>query len=467
MNGSPGDPRAALRATVYGLLTAAAVGAMLGRILSVDSVDRLALQKNHHERIMRPFLSANDRSRWATVRALVEPPLRVDGAPYAIDKVLQQPNWDTIDKVFHDGHYYSSKPPLLATLVAGPYWLIWRTTGATLGTHPYAVGRTLLVLVNVVPLAIWLLLLARLAERMAATDFARVFVVAAAALGTFLTTFAVTLNNHVPAAVTAGAALYCAVRIWFDDQRRLRYFALAGLLAALAAAEELPALALLAGLGAALAWRAPRQTLLAYLPAAAVVALAFFATNLIAHGGLRPPYMHRSPGDNWYVFQDQGRPSYWQNPKGIDAGEPSRAVYALHVLVGHHGIFSLTPVWVLSVVGLAIALARPADRPRWELALLIVLVSAACLAFYVLLRPQLDRNYGGATSGFRWAFWLAPLWLLGMLPALDALAGRRWLRGLAMVLLALSVLSASYPTWNPWTHPWLFDLFQQAGWTHW
>jgi len=30
-------------------------------------------------------------------------------------------------------HLYSSKPPLFATLMAGPYWLINRTTGATSG----------------------------------------------------------------------------------------------------------------------------------------------------------------------------------------------------------------------------------------------------------------------------------------------------------------------------------------------
>ena len=63
-------------------------------------------------------------------------------------------------------------------------------------------------------------------------------------------------------------------------------------------------------------------------------------------------------------------------------------------------------------------------------------------------------------------FWLAPLWLLTMLPMADVLARRRWTRGLALVLLALSVLSASYPTWNPWTHPWLMNLSQYLGWGH-
>lgn len=492
------DPQALLRRSVYWLLIAVSAGVMVGRILAVDSVDKLGrvpaelsrvrkelqakglapeeiereLQRRQTEWrrgavITRPFLSANDRSRWCTVRALVEDDMRVEGAPYAIDKVIAQPNWDTIDMASHGGHLYSSKPPLGATLIAGPYWVIHRLTGATLGTHPYEIGRFLVIVFNVIPLVIGFALLARLVERFGTTDWGRLFVVAAACFGTFLTTFAVVINNHVPAAVSATLALSAAVPIWFDGQRRLRYFAAAGLFSALTAASELPALALFAATSAALLWRAPRQTLVAYVPAALLVAAGFFGTNWIAHQSLRPPYMHRSEGDNWYhyTYQRGGKQytSYWQKPSGIDCGEASRGVYALHTLVGHHGIFSLTPIWLLSLVGLVVWFARADGRRLWHLALLIASVSAVCLLFY-LLRPEQDRNYGGTTSGFRWAFWFAPLWLLAMAPAVDLMARRRWRRGLALVLLALSALSASYPTWNPWSHPWIMDFLQYLGW---
>ena len=465
------DCRAQLRRSVYALLIAISAGIMLGRILAVDSVDRETLARQRPDvRLMRPFLSANDRSRWCTVRALVEPEMRVAGAPYAIDKVTVEPNWDTIDMVKHDGHLYSSKPPLYPTLLAAEYWLIHRLTGFSLATHPYSVGRFMLMTVNVVPLLICFWLLARLVERFGTTDWGRIFVMAAAALGTFLTTFAVVINNHLPAAVCALAALYAAVRIWFDDERRLRYFAVAGLFAAFCAANELPATALFAALSLALLWKAPRETMLAYVPAAAVVAAGFFGTNWIAHESLRPPYMHRSetdPADNWYAYEYErnGRTiqSYWQNRVGIDRGEASAGTYALHVLVGHHGIFSLTPVWLLSIVGLGLWLWKPPDRNVRELAVLIAAVSAVCLVFY-LARSQGDRNYGGMTSGFRWMFWFAPMWLVAMVPAADALSGRRWTRALALGLLVVSVLSASYPTWNPWTHPWLLDYLHYLGW---
>jgi hypothetical protein len=498
------DRRTALRRSVYLLLIVVSCGMMLGRILAVDAVDKagleeyrlrsipreldrkresLAAQGASREAIekeltrieterrcqallRRPFLSANDRSRWCTVRALVEDEMRVASAPYAIDKVIQEPNWDTIDMVKHDGHLYSSKPPLLGTVMAAVYWPIYRLSGATLATHPYEIGRAMLVLFNVVPLLVYLLLLARLADRFGTTDWGRIFVITAAAFGTFLTTFAVTINNHVLAAACATAAVYAAVRIWFDGERRWRYFFLAGLFGSLAAVNEFPAASLLAPVALLLFWKAPRAALVGFLPGVFLVAVAFVGTNWIAFHTARPAYLHRTGADNWYdyTYERNGRTieSYWRNPAGVDRGESSAGIYAAHVLVGHHGIFSLTPVWLLSIAGMVVWVGQGRDpRLRWFAATAIA-ISLACLVFY-LGQPLVNRNYGGVTSGLRWMFWLAPLWLLTMLPVLDRMAHRRSLRGFALVLLALAVLSASYPTWNPWSHPWLAVFWQYLG----
>lgn len=464
------DSSAQLRWGVYVLLMALATGTMLGRILAVNSVDAIALEGQLYRQgradwqRQRPFLSANDRSRWATVRALVE------HGTYAIDDVVAERGWDTIDMVKHadrngEPHLYSSKPPLMATLMAGPYWVIHRTTGATLGDSPYEIGRALLVLFNVLPLLAYFVVLGLLADRLGTTEWGRVFMMGAATFGTFLTAFVVTINNHLPGAVCVLLASYAGFRIWHEGQRQLRYFALAGLFAALAVTNELPALSFFALLGAALLWKAPRETLLAYAPAALLVAVAAVGTNYLAHGSLRPPYMHRSatdPADNWYDYSylrdGKERDSYWRNPVGVDRGEPSVAKYALHATVGHHGIFSLTPVWLLSVWGVGLWWIKG----RRDLALFVASLSLVCVAFY-LARPLGDRNYGGMTSGFRWMFWFAPLWLLAMLPAVDLLALRPAGRALALVLLVLSVMSASYPTWNPWTHPWLWNFISYLG----
>src|SRR4051812_18234529 len=73
---------------------------------------RIAAIGKQHE--SSPFLSANDRSRWCTIRALV------DHGSYEIDSIIFDEEgrrirgWHTIDLVRHLGwdgreHYYSSK----------------------------------------------------------------------------------------------------------------------------------------------------------------------------------------------------------------------------------------------------------------------------------------------------------------------------------------------------------------------
>ena len=490
------DARRALRRGVYLLLAALSLGNAVGRLLAVDSVNRAEAEKRavsvrldslarklaadglapdevaaelerkrpeveREERLMRPFLSANDRSRWLAIRALV------DHGQFEIDPLLDRRVWNTIDMVQHrsrDGelHLYSSKPPLSYLPTAGVYWLVKHAAGWTLADEPHAVVRLVVAIVNVVPLMLLIGVAAALAERFGATDWGRMFVVAAAALGTMHSAFVVVLNNHLHGALFAAIALYAVVRIVADGDERLRWFALAGAAAALTAAHELPALSLTAVVGVGLLWLNPRATLQGFAPAAVVVAAAFFGTNYAAHASWRPPYAHRSvtdPEDNWYDYSYdlEGRTidSYWRNPQGIDRGEPSRAAYAFHCLVGHHGVFSLTPVWLLSMFGLALWL-RGDDRFGRAAAAAIMLLTLVCLAFYIS-RPLGDRNYGGMTSGLRWMFWFSPLWLWAMIPAADRLCRSRTAQAFGATLLAISVLSASYPTWNPWVMPWLVE----------
>jgi len=83
--------------------------------------------------------------------------------------VVAEPNWDTIRHGAAPRRRWptaplSSKPTLLATLLAGEYWVIYKVTGATLGEHPFEIGRFMLITINVVPLAIIFWLLARMVE---------------------------------------------------------------------------------------------------------------------------------------------------------------------------------------------------------------------------------------------------------------------------------------------------------------
>jgi ABC-type branched-subunit amino acid transport system permease subunit len=143
----------------------------------------------------------------------------------------------------------------------------------------------------------------------------------------------------------------------------------------------------------------------------------------------------------------------------------------VNLLVGHHGVFSLTPFTLLTVGGLVIGLRRrrPTTGPEapepeapplpYFLFPLTAALSVVVVGFYVVS----SDNYGGWSNGPRWLMWLTPLWLLTMTPAVDRLARRRWGRALAGALLVLSVLSVSYAPWNPWRHPWLYNWLDSKG----
>jgi hypothetical protein len=190
--------------------------------------------------------------------------------------------------------------------------------------------------------------------------------------------------------------------------------------------------------------------------------------------------------DRWYEYPG----SYWITPRrGVDRGEPSRSKYAFHATFGHHGIFSLTPFWLLFPIGLwmhwkrewlgsgwgrwreaigrLVAPGAGGDRraagDRLRLAVAIALSSGVCFLFYIS-RPLIDRNYGGVSCCFRWLIWFTPLWIWASLPAAEMLSRRGWGRWLLGLLVVGGAFSAATALQSPWRHPWIYRYFEFLGW---
>jgi hypothetical protein len=442
-------------------------------------------------------------------------------------------------------HYYSSKPVLWPTMLAGQYWLIQKMTGWTFERDLFLVVRLMLIINNVLGLALLVWCLGRISEQVTNNVASRGFVVVCGAVGTYLTSFSVTLNNHLPAAVLVALSLLVLLKVMRTEARWWVFFVL-GLLASLAATMELPAAGWLAICAVIALSRSLGKTLTGFAPAAILVAASFFGVNFLAHGDWRPPYAHRSDGpviarvtgdfadqldqgqvprelleaidrpemvlediygtatvskrtgamipssspqwiietngyrlrqfvvergtnesafivrelDNWYDYPG----SYWRTDNlrksKIDEGEPDKAKYLVHMTVGHHGVLSLTPIFLLSLLGI-FPLCFNSRYGIKFLSLATLGLTVVVFAFYVM--REHERNYGGMTSGLRWMFWLYPIWLIWMIPPLELASRRKILWLFAILLLAFSVASAQYSAANPWVHPWLYEWMLANG----
>jgi hypothetical protein len=428
-------------------LILAAVGLMVAAVLQAE-----------------PLQSANDRSRWATVWSLVE------RRTWQIDEIDSQPGWTTIDKVRYRAsdaepwHFYSSKPPFLSFLTAGLYAVERATLGWGLLAHTAAVTRLLLLFINVLPFAAALVALARTLRALEVSAPVRCLIVATAGFGSMLNPYLVTLNNHTPAAACGMLAIAAAVQL--RQTAAAGAFVRLGFFAAMTACFELPA----AQLGVAafvLASSTCRRRLLThFLPAAALPLLVFVVSNWAVTGGLKPFYA--TYGSDTYVYTHNGIPSYWTNPRDLDANTEPLPVYLFHCLLGHHGLFSLTPVLLLCIPGFFRIWYQPAaldgsGNMRATLRQLVLvggLMTLVTLAFY-LTRTE-NYNYGGNSVALRWMLWLSPFWWLAMVPALEGAGRRRW--AAAGLLLLISIASVQWSLDRPWRPSWLYERLEATGW---
>ena len=420
-----------------------------------------------------PLQSANDRSRWCSVWSLVE------RGTWRIDEIDAFPHWSTIDKVrFRQNdnepwHFYSSKPPLLSLLAASVYAAVKALTGYGLFNHTALVSRLILLPLNILPFALMLVSLCRTLHRLDLHSTARCLILLTAGFGSLLNPYLTTLNNHTPAAATAMFAVAAAVRML--QSGRTVDFAILGLCSSLTACFELPA-AQLTALAACLAVARSRSaSLTAFLPMATLPAILFFAANYSVVGSFKPFYA--TYGSETYRYIHNGIPSYWMEPRDLDASTEPLPVYLFHCLLGHHGLLSHMPVLLLAVLGCGLAcrqtpsalrslLSSPprsqADQ-RQSISLLLTLVAAAStlitLAFY-LTRTE-NYNYGGNSVALRWMLWLSPFWWLAMVPALRH-SGRRTFAAAAVLLLA-SMLTTQWSMLRPWKPSWLYEQLETAG----
>ncbi len=291
-------------------------------------------------------------------------------------------------------------------------------------------------------------------DRFDVDDWTYAFALVAGSFGTLLLAFNSTLNNHSVAAFSAFFATYQWIQIESEGGSKDWRFGVAGFFAAFCAANEIPAGLFSLAVFLVLVVRFPRPTLLCFGPAALVPLGAFFGTQYLAFGQLRPVY--EEFGTKAYTYDG----SYWNTPLEFDYFNKfpeSKLRYLFHMTFGHHGVFSLTPIFLFSIYGCVRSLAKR-TRPLRAVSGVTLALTLAMLAFYTW-NPK-ARNYGGSTQGLRWLFWMIPLWLVVLPTGLEPGEGRKGVRRLALAALAVSMVTVGYAIRSPWTNPWVVDLME-------
>ncbi len=389
-----------------------------------------------------------DGSRWATVFALVEQhTFAIDNTPWA----------KTVDRVRIGEHFYSSKPPLLPTVVAGEYFLIKKWSGNRLrlnNEQTRNVVRIITATINFLPLIFFLILFKRLLGSLTTQLWTQVFTMLVAS-ASYLVALSALLVNHTVGAYTAFFAAFLAYRIWYDRRRTTWRFALCGLFIGLTVTVELSAVLFLALLLAAFVAIDWRRSIAFALFALVPLAAHLYLTHLIT-GGWSPQYSH----EDWYLYPG----SFWvRSPAGhlvgssaIDSLWEPWPTYLLNMVIGHHGVFSSQPALLFALLGIFRA-AIGRDRHR-SLAVVAFVLTVSLFVIYTFFTGH--RNYAGMTSLPRYYLWLFPLWLM-MIPA-GVSWGARWAfwRAIAMLFLLIGGFSACYSSRVPWRLPWQHEVWK-------
>jgi hypothetical protein len=226
---------------------------------------------------------------------------------------------------------------------------------------------------------------------------------------------------------------------------------MAGLFAGLAPTLELWAAFFCVGIFFYLFSRDARRALLVFIPVSLPFLALHFWLTWVSSGSWLPFYYRKE----YYLFEN----AYWFHPVGIDAVREAKPVYFFHMLLGHHGLLSMTPVLIFGVTALVRSL-RPGQARRaeaWAVAVPWLLL--------ILALGWRTRNYGGVCVGFRWFLFAAPLlfafaavWLAGARrPAWRALFACCCLVGLVNVWDSLG------PPYGAWKHSRWHEWFMRAG----
>jgi|GEM_PF-1039316 len=349
------------------------------------------------------FNFGGDRARYATCESIVE------RGTFNIDAAA---GFNTIDKVYIDGHFYGCQTPLMPMIMASIYYPL-NQLGLSFHQH----YRWLALLFSLIfaggSTAGSALILGKIALIETALVKRAINIALLFFFCTLYLSYSIYLNNHVFGGFLVLLGFYLIVY----GKNSFSSLFLAGLAVASAAVTDPP---VGFAMGAALLMyllykRGFKKEILFFIIGGIIPAAAHAMANVSISGSVFPvnvkPEYFNYPGSR---FDET-------NLSGVVANttwaEISR--YAFHSLLGHRGLFSYTPLLIFAVWGSIIAFK---DKEKRAKVLTAVIPTVMVLAFYIWR----TKNYGGASYGVRFFLPIVPLIFWGLIFWRKDIKSRLW-----------------------------------------
>lgn len=381
------------------------------------------------------FITDLSASRIMTIQALIE------HNTFAIDDIEF---FKTIDKIYYNGHFYSSKPPFISIIGAGAYFLYRLFTGNEFGLPAYFVIKLFTV---ILPFSLLLLFFYKSLQWQDIPKTIRFIIPFLLGFATILFPYSVILQNHTMSTFLIFLSFYCILKNKLNGYKKYLIF-LSGLFASLSVTTEFVQSSLILFVFSLYLIFTLKQKsdIKWFLLGCAPIAILYIIYNLHTNGSFLPPYANF---DSLYGYED----SYWKNPTGIDAYDHPKWLYFFNILFGTHGLFIYSPILIFGFIGLYKTIKDKTNQLH-DIAIML----GASIVLVIFMIGFFTYNYGGTTFGMRWLIIIYPLIMFFMATTISKIKKPQYIIILSFIII-LSILL----NYSGMHHKWFLTEFTING----